>query len=59
MTPEQRKEMQRSIAGILLKPASIAAFDAANEAKELAAQAIAKARVTSELWVMGGDDDDE
>ena len=49
---------RRALEAGQLTPAAIAAFDAENAAKDAAAEAIAKARVTSEIeLLMRGDDD--
>ena len=59
MSPEERKAMQQRIRDLLLSPVVIAAVDRANEVREAAAQAIAKARVSSEIELMGDGDGDE
>jgi hypothetical protein len=59
MSPEERKAMQQRVRDALLSPVVIAAVDRANEAREAAAQAIARVRVSSEIELMGDDDGDE
>lgn len=63
MTPGARRKRnqeirQRLVWGPSLTPEAIAAFDAENDAKEAAAKAIASARVSSEIELLLGDDDD-
>lgn len=53
-----QEKRQRLIWAPALTPEAIAAFDAKNDAKEAAAQAIAEARVSSEIELLMRDDDD-
>ena len=55
----RNQALQRKLDARHLTPESIAAFDAENEAKEAAAQAIAKARVSSHIELMRDDDADD
>lgn len=55
-----QEKLQRLVWAPSLTPAAITAFDAENDAKEVAAEAIAKARVTSEIeLLMRSDDGDD
>lgn len=63
MTPGARRKRnqeirQRLILAPALTPEAIAAFDAENDAKEAAAQAVANARVSSEIELLMRDEDD-